>query len=243
MIYVMSDIHGNSRRFNSIMMQINLQPEDTLYILGDVIDRHPDGIKLLRKIMRMKNAKMLIGNHEHMMLAVTVPHYDDSRDSEERRLRIWYNNGGRITHDYLKHIRKSIRTEIFDYLQALPLEYDIELNGKHYKMVHAAPSDQFKAYWRDFGSPLLFTVWKRWYKGEFPATDYTMIFGHTPTEYYQYDNPLRIYYRDNVIGIDCGSGYPDKLNPWSDSKGRLACLRLDDMREFYSEEQYGTCTR
>ena len=47
---------------------------------------------------------MLIGNHEHMMLAVTVPQYDSNKDTEERRLRIWYNNGGRITHDYLKSI-------------------------------------------------------------------------------------------------------------------------------------------
>ncbi|MEA5050658.1 MAG: hypothetical protein VB021_04200 [Oscillospiraceae bacterium] len=30
-----------------------------------------------------------------------------------------------------------------------------------------------------------------------------------------------------MAGIDCGSGYPDV--------GRLACLRLDDMKEFYSE--------
>lgn len=35
----MSDIHGNLRRFDSIMEQINLQPDDTLYILGDVVDR------------------------------------------------------------------------------------------------------------------------------------------------------------------------------------------------------------
>ena len=38
MIYVMSDIHGQKRRFDSVMKQINLQPDDTLYILGDVID-------------------------------------------------------------------------------------------------------------------------------------------------------------------------------------------------------------
>lgn len=31
MIYVMSDIHGHRRRFDSVMKQINLQPEDTLY--------------------------------------------------------------------------------------------------------------------------------------------------------------------------------------------------------------------
>ena len=34
MIYVMSDIHGQKRRFDSVMKQINLQPDDTLYILG-----------------------------------------------------------------------------------------------------------------------------------------------------------------------------------------------------------------
>ena len=50
MIYVMSDIHGQKRRFDSVMKQINLQPDDTLYILGDVIDRNPDGIKILRQI-------------------------------------------------------------------------------------------------------------------------------------------------------------------------------------------------
>ena len=35
MIYVMSDIHGNSKRFDSVLSQIDLKPEDTLYILGD----------------------------------------------------------------------------------------------------------------------------------------------------------------------------------------------------------------
>ena len=53
MIYVMSDIHGQKRRFDSVMEQINLQPEDTLYILGDVIDRNPDGIRILRQIMNI----------------------------------------------------------------------------------------------------------------------------------------------------------------------------------------------
>ena len=68
MIYVMSDIHGNLRRFNSIMEQINLTDKDTLYVLGDVIDRYPDGIRILRKLMAMDNVKMTIGNHEDMML-------------------------------------------------------------------------------------------------------------------------------------------------------------------------------
>ena len=64
MIYVLSDIHGNERRFNSILKQINLQSEDTLYVLGDVIDRHPGGICILRRIMATPNMKMLLGHHE-----------------------------------------------------------------------------------------------------------------------------------------------------------------------------------
>ena len=69
----MSDIHGNLRRFKSVMEKIALKPDDTLYVLGDVVDRHPYGIEILQEIMAMANAKMLLGNHEHMMLNAMVP--------------------------------------------------------------------------------------------------------------------------------------------------------------------------
>ena len=59
MIYVMSDIHGNLKAFHSVLEQIQLTENDTLYILGDVIDQHPYGIELLQEIMKMPNAKML----------------------------------------------------------------------------------------------------------------------------------------------------------------------------------------
>ena len=53
-----------------------------------------------------------------------------------------------------------------------------------------------------------------------------MIFGHTPTCHYQSNTPMRIYHGNGRIGVDCGCAYPE---------GRLACLRLDDMKEFYSD--------
>ena len=58
MIYVMSDIHGHMARFRSVMKKIDLKPEDTLYVLGDVIDRNADGIRILRELMAMPNVKM-----------------------------------------------------------------------------------------------------------------------------------------------------------------------------------------
>ena len=67
MLYVMSDIHGHLQRFESIMEQIKLGEGDHLFVLGDVIDIHPDGIQILQKLLRMPNTTVLLGNHELMM--------------------------------------------------------------------------------------------------------------------------------------------------------------------------------
>lgn len=234
MIYVMSDIHGNSARFNSVMEQINLQSDDTLYVLGDVIDRFPDGIRILRKLMGMSNVKMLRGNHELMMLrAISVPY--EQLTSEEQYmnkyfLRMWYNNGGWVTHDYIKRIRKSVRQEVFDYLQALPLEYDLEVNGVHYKLTHAAPVDLYPRFERTFHRMEDYVAWVRIpmdYKHE---GDYILIHGHTPTNHYQLNSPTEIWQGYKRINIDCGAGYDCG---WSENY-RLACLRLDDLKVFYS---------
>lgn len=236
MIYVMSDIHGNSKRFESVMKQINLQQSDTLYVLGDVIDRFPDGIRILRKLMSMPNVKMLIGNHEYMMLN-SLPILASEPSPEEEYIllynrKLWYRNGGDVTHEYIKHIRKTLRKEIFDYLKALPLNYDITLNGTHYKMAHGAPIDLFPLWGRGYKDETEFTVWERIMSYDETPKDYTLIFGHTPTIHFQKSNPARIWYGQNRVCIDCGCGY-------SNERGqvfRLACLRLDDGKEFYSED-------
>lgn len=51
MVYVMSDIHGNWERYCSIMRKIKLQPEDHLYVLGDIVDRYPQGLKILWQLI------------------------------------------------------------------------------------------------------------------------------------------------------------------------------------------------
>ena len=38
MIYAVSDIHGNFDKYTKMLEKINFSPNDTLYILGDVID-------------------------------------------------------------------------------------------------------------------------------------------------------------------------------------------------------------
>lgn len=244
MVYVLSDIHGNMRRFKSILKQINLQPEDTLYILGDVIDRHPDGIKILRQIMTMPNAKMLLGNHEYMMLRALKEPYDGADDledeNEDEAISLWYRNGGWVTHNSWKHTRLAVRAEIIAYLHSLPLNYTVEVGGKRFLLVHGAAEERCRYYGTGHkGLVTHFAVWDRRTSTTLPVPDdYTLIFGHTPTINLQDQTILEIWYGERRIGIDCGSGFPNGSVVWN-CYGRLACLRLDDMKEFYSEE-YGT---
>lgn len=47
MKYVISDVHGRYDLFIKMLDKISFSDNDTLYLLGDMIDRGPDGIKLL----------------------------------------------------------------------------------------------------------------------------------------------------------------------------------------------------
>jgi serine/threonine protein phosphatase 1 len=229
MIYVLSDIHGNQQRFSSILGQIDLQPQDTLYVLGDVIDRHPGGIRILRQLMAMPNARLVLGNHEYMMLRA-LGHPKDSNIDDGNAQAHWYRNGGQVTLDHFNRLCKTLQAEIVDYLLSLPLHYNVQVNGVSYKLVHAAPAESYEGETDPkYLNPIHYAVWKRWDISDPPPGDYTLIFGHTPTDHYQDVTPMEVWFQDRRIGIDCGCAYPSP-------EGRLACLRLDDMQVFYSQE-------
>ena len=66
--YVISDIHGEYEKFMELLEEIELEENDTLYVLGDVLDRGEHPIKTVLKLMEMPNAICLVGNHEVMAL-------------------------------------------------------------------------------------------------------------------------------------------------------------------------------
>ena len=139
----------------------------------------------------------------------------------------------------IKHIRKSVRKEIFDYLHSLPLNIDIEVNGQPYILVHGGAIAAYHNYMYRYDNQEEYAVWNRIYYYEPDIEGKIIIFGHTPTSEYQHNNPLEIWRSPSggKIGIDCGSGFPHPLSQGRHpAYGRLACLRLDDMKVFYSEE-------
>ena len=129
--------------------------------------------------------------------------------------------------------------EIFDYLHSLPLNIDVEVNGKSYILVHGGAIAHYDRYAFKYDTQEEYAVWNRIHYKAPDIESKTIIFGHTPTSEYQHNNPLEIWHSPSggKIGIDCGCGFPHSLSQGRyPAFGRLACLRLDDMKVFYSEE-------
>ena len=240
MIYVLSDIHGNKPAFDSMMKQINLQPDDKLYVIGDVIDRGPNGIEILKQLFSMENVTVLLGNHELMMLHTLADEYylQESYPIFKNRSawRDWRSNGGMATVEELKKMEKAEINEIVKKIRAMPLSEQIEVNGTTYELVHGLPPECYNPD-REWRSMREFCTWERIEPETQLFQDRTVIFGHTPTCFYQDNDYLSIWYGDNRIGIDCGSGLGQVHYHGTLYHGRLACLRLDDGKEFFSETE------
>lgn len=222
MVYVMSDIHGNRDRYRSVMSKIHLTAEDRLYVLGDVIDRYPHGIEILLELMGMENATVLLGNHELMMINAI-------RGSiKYNPMGIWNRNGGMFTRMEFRNQSAETQKKILSYLSSLPLTAEVTVGEKEYLLVHGAPPELHSKVPSQYIDVKEFSVWTRLYADDPVPKGKTVIFGHTPTEYYQEGVPLRIWYGKDKIGIDCGAGH-------SHPNCRLACIRLDDMVEYYSD--------
>ena len=137
MIYIMSDIHGLFRQFIRMLKHINFYDSDTLYILGDVIDRGTGGIAMLNYCKSKPNIHLLKGNHEDMMeKALTSEVYSD--------VNLWYSNGGDVTDHTLMRQGKEVEEELLAYIKSLPLYFDITVKEQPYLLIHAGLSTPFE---------------------------------------------------------------------------------------------------
>ena len=224
MIYALSDIHGNTPAFDRVLSAISLTAADRLYIIGDVVDRGPDGVTLLRRIRRMPRTTLMLGNHEHMMID-RLRHPDEY--AYQRR---WYRNGGEVTETCFLALPGQEQEDLLRYLEALPVQISLAVGGRDFTLVHACPVELYDAGRSKYRDAREFAVWEREMLTHSFPDGRTVVFGHTPTGYLQpTEGKMRVYREGQWIGIDCGCAYPDE-------GGRLACLRLDDLRVFYSDE-------
>lgn len=216
MTYVMGDIHGEFERYKEMLSKINLSMSDSLYLMGDIIDRKPNGVDIALDAMSRENVFMLKGNHEVMCLDTLGQHPAFGAKN------LWYYNGGYCTFMDLTRMRScDVRDNVLQYFEDAPLYRDIEVSGQKYHLVHGCPSPDYDKMVMIWDRPTEDTV--------SPFPDTTVIVGHTPTPFIDcaLEFPsVRIWYGDGIIDVDCGCGHDRPTR-------RLACLRLDDMTEFY----------
>ena len=234
MIYVCSDIHGDYAKYRSLLEKISLQAQDTLYVLGDVIDRGPDGIKILRDMMVRPNIAPILGNHELIAAACLGWLLDDITEkslsalgpAQLGALQGWMNNGGEPTFLAVCGLSREERKEILEYIKEMELYAQVEVGGRSFLLVHAgldhfSPEKKLEDY--DLEDFLFCRPGpnKQYYPDQY------LVYGHTPTRLLrkQMGEPLMdtILYGETQIAIDCGCGFG----------GPLGCLCLDTMEEFY----------
>lgn len=231
--YVISDIHGQYDEFIAILDRINLQDTDTLYVLGDILDRGPHPIKVLLKLMEMPNAICLVGNHEYMaveclsflMQEVTDRSLDELDHKTLDNLVTWQYNGAKTTIDEFRALSREMQVEVIDFIKDMSIYEELTVGGQDYLLVHAGLGNFDPARTMDDYS-LHDLIWKEADYSRQYFDDKIVITGHTPTQFIKGNpKPGFIYRHQNHIAIDCGAYLED---------GRLAAVCLETGEEFYT---------
>ena len=146
MIYAVSDIHGCYRQYKEVLEMIGFSDEDTLYVLGDVLDRGPEPLRVLEDMAGRYNVIPIIGNHEYMALSVlkslmkeiTEDNYNKVLNQEfMEQYNHWILDGGQVTLEQFKSLGADDREFLLDYLEEFQLYEELLLDGNRYVLVHA----------------------------------------------------------------------------------------------------------
>ncbi len=227
MIYVMSDIHGCYDMYERMLKKISFSKEDVLYILGDVVDRGPNGMKILLNIGKRENVILFRGNHDHQaeILLSNLYRLEDENCSKEllKVYELWLSDGGKSTLLEYLLLSEEEQEMVHKVLRNALTSKEIEVNGKTFLLAHTVPEVDVICDYEEWtledyilGEPDYEAVY---------FDDKYIVTGHTPTGYIDPNLAGKIWMGNHHIAIDCGAvfGYP------------LGCLCLDTMEEFYEK--------
>lgn len=223
--YVCSDLHGHFDRYMEFLESVNFNDDDTLYIIGDVLDRGDNAIELIQDIMQRKNVILIKGNHEHMLLN-TLEELSYTRDKLEQLEIIRHECrmsriGQEETLKQFSKLNQKQQYEIITYLKSLPLYMEISVNNQKHLLVHAGLPDFSTSYLGYYSEDELLFGQHDYNEKHFK--DKIIIVGHQPTRFIRGAEPDKIYRRGDSINVDCGLGFG----------GQLGVLCLDTNEEFY----------
>ena len=235
MTYLMADAHGCYQEFLQLLETIGFSADDELFLLGDVVDRGPEPISLLRHIIQDPRCSLLLGNHEAFMLAVLRSPLAAEITEESiatltpevlRTFSAWMEDGGQVTLRQFRQLDRDAQADILSYLEDAPYYETIEHRATDalYVLTHAGlarfdPHKELEEY-----DPQDF-LWERadYSREYFPGGRIVLVTGHTPTPLIRADRQPLIYREHGHLALDCGAVYG----------GRLAAYCVETGEEFY----------
>ena len=231
MIYLMSDIHGRYDEYKKILELINFKESDTLFVLGDMVDRGEKSMEVLLDMMCRTNVYPIAGNHDLIALAclkdlskeITEESIAELDEDTMSMMLDWISNlGGQATLDSFYKLDADDREAVLEYLKDLDMYQEITVNGMDYILVHTMGFEHFypdKPLYEYIAEDLLDA---RCDYGVEYYSDKILVTGHTSTIFIEENNfESTIYKGKNHIALDCGMD-------------RLGCICLDTMKEYYS---------
>lgn len=212
--FVATDLHGCLRTFHHLVEnRLHLRPADTLYLLGDYVNKGPDSAGVLDYLMQLQAAgyrvQCLRGNHEKELL--------DTIRGEPNANHMWKAEAERdmTLASFGVTQPADIPARYVAWMQALPLQLELD----DFVLVHAG---------FDFALP----------PAEMRHDEHSMLYikdmvfdpsrlagkrllhGHVPTSVAEVQ--ARVAARAGAIGLDCGGVF------WHNPELRhLAALNLD----------------
>jgi len=227
MHYVIADVHGCYDLYLKMLEKIGFSDNDTLYFLGDAIDRGPDGIKVLLDMMARKNVVPFWGNHEDMFYRVVSSigkelTLDERIDVEGTMIGWTEFNGGEPTWEAWCALSDDQQHALLAYLETFMLYEELEVNGRRFLLAHAGLGKYAERKTPDDCSDEEM-IWERMDYDKVYWPHVYLVTGHTPTGYIDPAYANRIIQKNNHIAIDCGAVFG----------GTLGCICLETLEEFY----------
>lgn len=121
-LYLIGDLQGCYDPFLELLQKLDFSPSrDTLYLLGDLVNRGPKSLEVLDNLMNWgSSVQAVLGNHDLHLLAAAQGHRALRQD------------------DTLTPILSSAKKSIYlDWLRHLPLAIHLSLPKKEVLMLHA----------------------------------------------------------------------------------------------------------
>ena len=222
MRWCVSDIHGYYGQFCRLLDKIGFGEGDTLYVLGDILDKGPEPIRLAKMLLSMPEVRCIMGNHEYDFAReyrFRIQN-EDSRDAAVAKMRTRFPDGERLTAELAEAIAGlPFYVEESDFIgvhAGLPVR-----EGSVLPPERAEPS--FLVNDRNFKEPNVL-----------PVRGKCVIYGHTPVRYLTGKDDILFYPRP---GIENPRKTDDCIKVHIDAGtylgGVLGCVCLDDCRTCY----------